>query len=75
MNPEIIMKKLFTASVWQEGNWFVAHCNEVELASQGIDIEDALKNLREALELHFEEPTATVFPGLYSLEAKVYAAN
>jgi predicted RNase H-like HicB family nuclease len=68
------MKKLFTASVWQEDNWFIAHCNEVEIASQGKDIGDALNNLREALELHFEEPTATVFPSLYSLEAEVYAA-
>jgi predicted RNase H-like HicB family nuclease len=54
------MKKTFTASVWKEDDWFVAHCNEFEIASQGESVPDALKNLREAIELHFEEPVATM---------------
>lgn len=28
------MKRRFTASVWQEGEWFVAQCLEVDVASQ-----------------------------------------
>lgn len=67
------MKRKFTANVWQEGEWYVAHCNEVEIASQGKSKEEAIDNLREALELHFEEPTASIVPSVYSFEAEVYA--
>ena len=54
------MKKELSASVWQEGEWFVAQALETDVASQGCSVEDALSNLREALELHFEAPVATV---------------
>lgn len=53
------MKQQFTASIWCEGDWFVAQCLEVDVASQGESEDEALDNLREALELHFEEPRAT----------------
>ena len=52
----------FTASVWRESDWFVAQCVEADVASQGEGEPDALANLREALELHFEPPTATAAP-------------
>jgi predicted RNase H-like HicB family nuclease len=55
-----VMKRRFTASVWQEGEWFVAQCLEVDVASQGETDEEALENLEEALELHFEPPIATI---------------
>lgn len=44
-----------TALVTQEGAWFVARCVEVEVASQGRTMEEALANLREALDLYFED--------------------
>ena len=53
------MKQTFTASVWQEGEWYVAQCREVDVASQGETEEEALENLRDALELHFTPPVAT----------------
>ena len=68
------MKKTFTASVWQEGEWFVAQCLEVDVASQGETAETALGNLREALELHFEPPVATVIPKVQSIEVEISAA-
>jgi len=68
------MKQRFTASVWQEGDWFVAQCGEVDVASQGESEEEALANLREALELHFEPPKATVAPRLHYVEVEVHAA-
>ena len=55
------MKREFNASVWQEGDWFVAQCLEVDVASQGESEEEALANLAEALELHFEPPSADVY--------------
>ena len=54
------MKKNVNAVVWQEGKWFVAQCLEVDVASQGISEQDALDNLRDALQLHFMPPLATI---------------
>ena len=44
-----------SASVVKEGDWYVAQCLEVAVASQGKTEDEALENLREALELHFEQ--------------------
>jgi predicted RNase H-like HicB family nuclease len=44
-----------TAAVSQEGDWYVARCLEVEVASQGQSFEEALANVTEALELYFED--------------------
>ncbi|MEW6226535.1 MAG: type II toxin-antitoxin system HicB family antitoxin [Bacillota bacterium] len=48
------MLRRFTAAVTKEGNWYVARCIEVEVTSQGRTVEEALENLKEALELYFE---------------------
>jgi len=68
-----MMKRRFTAVVWREGKWFVAQCLEVDVASQGRTKEEALANLREALELLFEKPKPTVAPKLVKIEVKVGA--
>ena len=47
--------KRLTAVVTKEGKWYVAKSLEVEVASQGETIEDALENLKEALQLYFED--------------------
>ena len=52
--------KCFTATVFQGEDWFVAQALEVDVASQGKSVEEALANLREALTLYFEPP----YPGL-----------
>jgi predicted RNase H-like HicB family nuclease len=50
-----------TAVVTHEGDWYVARALEVEVASQGRSVEESLANLREALELYFEdEPVPAV---------------
>ena len=53
------MKRIFSASVWREGDWYVSQCLDVDVASQGKSEEEALENLKEALELYFEPPNAT----------------
>ena len=65
------MKETFTATVWQEGDLYIAECREFELASQGNSKEEALDNLAEAIELHFEPPTATIMPEVIAIEAEV----
>ena len=46
-----------TAAITHEAPWYVARCLEVEVevASQGETVEEALDNLRQALELYFED--------------------
>ena len=55
----------------QEGDWYVAQCIEVDVASQGSTEEEALDNLREALELYFEAPTPTTLPQLLTLDLAI----
>lgn len=47
------MKKIHTV-VWKEDKYFVAKALEVEVTSQGLNEQQALVNLKEALELYFE---------------------
>jgi predicted RNase H-like HicB family nuclease len=48
------MKRLLTAIIEREGDGYVSLCPELDIASQGDTIEEARKNLQEALELFFE---------------------
>ncbi len=51
-----------TAAITPDGDWYVARCLDVEVASQGPTIDEALANLREALELYFEDQPAPDAP-------------
>jgi predicted RNase H-like HicB family nuclease len=68
------MKQSYSYTVTQEGDLFVAQCLEVDVASQGESPDEAVANLREALELHFEPPVATLAPKVGKLEIEVDAA-
>jgi len=68
------MKRPFAATVWREGDWHVSQCLEVDVASQGQTEEEALSNLKEALELYFEAPQATRPPKVRTIEVEVGAA-
>lgn len=68
------MKRPFAATVWREGDWYVSQCLEVDVASQGQTEEEALTNLKEALELYFEAPQATRPPKVRVIEVEVGAA-
>jgi predicted RNase H-like HicB family nuclease len=52
----------FTAAVTREGQWHVAQCLEIDVASQGETIEAALANLREAIELRLEDEPQLALP-------------
>ena len=68
------MRQVLTARIFQEDNWFVSKCLEVDVASQGETETEALNNLQEALELHFEPPCGTVIPQLQKVEVEINAA-
>jgi predicted RNase H-like HicB family nuclease len=44
-----------TAAVHREEDWYVAQCLEVDVASQGHTIDEALANLAEAVGLYLDE--------------------
>jgi predicted RNase H-like HicB family nuclease len=44
----------FSALIIKEGDWYVARCPELDVTSQGEDIEFARANLGEAIELYLE---------------------
>ena len=67
------MKRDLNAVVWQEDEWFVAQCLEVDVASQGKTEKEALENLRDALTLHFTPPVATILPNVQKIELEVAA--
>jgi predicted RNase H-like HicB family nuclease len=46
--------QLFTAIIERDEDWYVALCPELDIASQGRTVEDARKNLVEAIELFLE---------------------
>jgi predicted RNase H-like HicB family nuclease len=68
------MKQRFSGSIWQEGEWFIAQCVQVDVASQGANEDEALENLRDALELHFSPPRATIVPHVRDIEVDIKAA-
>lgn len=53
-------KHRLTAAVTRDDTWYVARCLEVEVTSQGKSLDEALSNLREALELYFDDSQAEV---------------
>lgn len=68
------MKRTFTAIIHREGEVFSSQCLEVDVASMGATRTEALANLKEALELHFEEPVATDLPDVDRIEVDIGAA-
>jgi predicted RNase H-like HicB family nuclease len=53
--PGTMMRMEFTAAITHEDPWYVARCLDVEVASQGETADEALENLKEALEFYFED--------------------
>jgi len=45
----------FSTIITKENHLYVAHCPELDITSQGETIEDAINNLKEAIELYLED--------------------
>ncbi|MDH5716950.1 MAG: type II toxin-antitoxin system HicB family antitoxin [Spirochaetia bacterium] len=48
------MKNNYTAILQKEDDMYVALCPELDVASQGLTVEEAKENLTEAIELFLE---------------------
>ncbi len=66
---------LCSAIVYKEDEIYVAECPEVGTASQGVNIEEAVKNLKEATGLYLEEFPQKSFshPLMTTFEVPAYA--
>ncbi|MEG4624471.1 type II toxin-antitoxin system HicB family antitoxin [Microcoleus sp. w1-18aA5] len=69
-----------TAIIEREGDGYVSLCPEIDIASQGDNIEEARRNLIEALELFFETADPSEFKNLLhsdrpSLQPTKYSDN
>lgn len=51
----INMSIKYNVMVQKEENWYVAKCLDNNVASQGKTIEEAMKNLKETLELYAQD--------------------
>ena len=74
--PLMDLARTLTAAVSKDGEWYVARCLEVEVTSQGESVDDALANLREALELYFEDdevPASFAHPLVTPIEIRISA--
>jgi len=67
------MTRNFNAVIFKEGEWYVPQCLDVDVASQGETDDEALKNLNEALLLHFTPPVATLIPNVRHFELEIAA--
>ncbi|MCL2827602.1 MAG: type II toxin-antitoxin system HicB family antitoxin [Oscillospiraceae bacterium] len=56
------MSRLFTIVIQKEDFWYVAKCLENNVASQGETMDEAIINLREALELYYEDEVLPTLP-------------
>lgn len=52
----------YHAVLSQEKDWIVAVCPEVDVASEGKTVEEAMKNLKEAVELYLEDEDVESLP-------------
>lgn len=52
------MRRQLTAIIEREGDGYVALCPDLDIAGQGMTVEEARDNLREALELFFDTASA-----------------
>lgn len=49
------MKFRLTEEIWKEGNMYVAYCPELDISSCGENIQQAKRNLAEAILINVEE--------------------
>ncbi len=55
---------------WKEGDVYVADCPAIRIASQGETEQEALDNLKEAIELYFEDAPGAELPSCGDLHAR-----
>ena len=67
----------YNVIIQKEDNWYVAKCIDNNVASQGKTIEEAMGNLKEALELYIqsEEPKQPKEIFITTLEVAIWVQS
>ena len=67
----------YNVIIQKEDDWYVAKCIDNNVASQGKSIEEALKNLKEAIELYYEDEEPVIPKQLLvtTLEVSIWVLN
>lgn len=71
------MNVKYNVVIQKEEEWYVAKCLDNSVASQGKTIEEALNNLKEAIELYNESEEAVKPKEIFitTLEVAIWALN
>ena len=48
------MKKIIQVKIYKGDKYFIAECVDLPVVSQGKTLDEAVENIREAIELHLE---------------------
>jgi predicted RNase H-like HicB family nuclease len=70
------MVKRYTGVITKEDKWYVATCLELGVVSQGKTVEEAQRNLQEAVDLYIESfgadgvPEGSTAALMYQIEVK-----
>ena len=48
------MNKIIKADIYHDGDFFCGRCIDFDVFTQGKSLDELVKNLKEAIELHFE---------------------
>jgi predicted RNase H-like HicB family nuclease len=71
--------KAFKYVIYREGKYYVSQCLNIDIASCGDTIEEALSNLKDAVELYFRNEPKKKLSAFHDIgetligEAKIYA--
>lgn len=49
------MRLHLSEEIWKEDNMYLSYCPELDIASCGVTIEQAKKNLKEVVQINIEE--------------------
>lgn len=58
------MNHNFTITTWKEDDFYVAQCLDVDVSSFGTTQNEALENIKEAIELYLEDSKEFGFPNI-----------
>ena len=49
------MNKMIKADIYHDGNFYCGRCLDFDIFTQGNTLDELAKNLKEAIQLHFED--------------------
>ncbi|MGB5158466.1 type II toxin-antitoxin system HicB family antitoxin [Desulfobacterium sp. N47] len=54
------MEKIIKAEIYNDGEYYCGRCIDFDIFTQGKSLDELVKNLKEAIQLHFEDDPDTL---------------